>query len=137
VAGLHLLEQRRNDVGRVLVVGMQLDDEVGPGRERGAKTGLDAAAESAIHRVPDDGNPETLGNGHCLIATRVVDEHHLIDDAWRNGGECGLQRRGAVPRRHDSHDARAPGRVLCHGNETIIIPPATFPESRGSSLPVA
>jgi hypothetical protein len=61
--------------------------------------------------VADDGDTETFGDGHRLVAARVVDEDYLIDDTRRYGRERVLESGGAVACGHDGDDARASLRV--------------------------
>src|SRR3989338_3238395 len=84
-SGVHIARNdarhRGDELGRVLIIGMQHDDDVGSELERLVVAGLLIGAIPAILRVADDMSyPEFACDFACAIVACIIYENHLIND---------------------------------------------------------
>ncbi len=93
-----------DEEGRVLVVGMNHDDDVGAGGERFAIAGLLIAAVAVIGVVDEGLHAELFGESGGLVLAGVVDEDLDVDDVgqFAHGLFQGLF---GVVGRHDDRDS--------------------------------
>ena len=95
---------RGKKLRRVLVIGMNHNDDVGVGRERETVTGFLIATVTAVFRMHFDLHLfQRPGNRHSLIVTGVIDHDDKIDNPLRHHFVVGALQgaRGVVGRHHD------------------------------------
>ncbi|MEJ7697013.1 MAG: hypothetical protein WKF78_10460 [Candidatus Limnocylindrales bacterium] len=112
------LDQGRDARGVVLVVGMEHDHDVRPGREGRVVAGLLVAAVALVLGMDDDVKAELPGDVHGLVARHVIDEDDLADEVVGDVGVRSFQRPRRVVGGHDDDDGRGGGPdELCHGGK--------------------
>jgi hypothetical protein len=101
-AGFQDVRHGRHQLGRVLVVGVKHDDDIGASFERGLVAGFLVAAVAAVFGVNDGLESQLLGHHHGFVAAGVIHEDDFVHHVHGDLGARGLQGLARVVGGHDN-----------------------------------